>query len=107
MSARASVLVGERRVADADAVAGVEGLRAAQQLVVEVRAVRRAEVLDDEDRSLARQARVLRGGERILELDLDVAAAEYRALRDVVGHPAREAGHGADDEPRRDVGLAV
>ena len=57
--------------------------------------------------ALARQARVLRGGERVLEQDLDVAAAERRAVGDVVGHPARVARGARDDEPRRDVGAAV
>jgi hypothetical protein len=50
---------------------------------------------------------VLRGGERILELDLDVAAPEHRALRDVVGHAARQSRHRGHDEARRDVGAAV
>ena len=50
---------------------------------------------------------MLRGGERVLELDLDVAAAEHGALGDVVGHPAGQPRDRRDDEARRDVGAAV
>ena len=42
-----------------------------------------------------------RGRERVLEMDLDVAAPERRAVLDVVLHAAVVPGHGLDDEPCR------
>src|SRR5437867_252319 len=75
------ILVRELGVSDPDAVAAVQRLGALQQLLVEVRPVRRAEVLDHHDRALPDQPRVARGGEGVLQADLGaVAAAEDRAL---------------------------
>ena len=56
----ALALEGELGVADADAVAGVQRLRAAQRLLVEVGAVRRAEVLEHDDVALRHEPRVAR-----------------------------------------------
>ena len=58
---------------------GVQRLRAGQRLLVQVGAVGGAEILDHDHVSLARDPRVARGGERVLELDLDVSAAERSA----------------------------
>src|SRR6185503_1439481 len=94
-----SVFVHERAVADSDAVARVQRARAVEQLLVEVGAIRRAEILDHHDRALAHEPRVAGGREGILEMDLDVAAPERRAVLDVVLHAAVVAWHGLDDEP--------
>ena len=79
---------------------GVQRPRAVEELLVEVGPVRRAEILDHDDPALAHEPRVAGGGERILEMDLDVAAPERRALLDVVLHAPVMAGHRLDDEPR-------
>ena len=61
---------------------GCSGRGRLQQLLVEVGAVGRAEVLDDHDVALLVDARVARGGERVLEADLGaVAAAEHERRR--------------------------
>src|SRR5687767_7970011 len=76
----------------------MQRLGPAQELLVEVRAVRRAEVLDHRDPSLALHARVSGRGERVLEDDLDVATPERRAAGDVVARAALVAGGALDDE---------
>src|SRR5271154_1705353 len=68
-------LEGEFAVADAHAVAGVQGPRRLQQLLVEIGAVGGVEVLDHDDISLFVNARMPRGGERVLEPDLGLLAA--------------------------------
>src|SRR2546421_9716155 len=99
-----AVLVGELGVPDPDAVAAVQRLGPLQELLVEERAVRRAEVLEHHDRALPDQPRVARGGERVLEADLGaVAAAEDRARADVVDEPRPVAGRALDDQ----LGLQV
>src|SRR4029078_8075827 len=60
----------ELAVADADAVAVVQRLRARPQLLVEVGAVGGAEVLEHDDAALPRELGVAGGRERILEADL-------------------------------------
>src|SRR6185503_10045710 len=103
---RAALLVdvSELAVADAHAVAAVQRLRAGQELLVQVRAVRGAEILQHHDPALSQQAGVAGGRERVLKADLGlVAAAHDRALADVVLHPRRVAGRALDDQ----AGLAV
>ena len=59
-----------------------------------------------DDAALGHEPRVARGGERVLEADLGlVAAAEHRALADVVLHARGVAGRALDDEPRLAVAV--
>src|SRR4051812_16369787 len=107
ISPPSTVHVGELAVADPHAVAGVQRLRAAEELLVEVRAVRRAEVLEHDDPALLDQPRVARGGERVLEADLRlVAAAHHRAVADVVLRAGRGARRALHDQPRLQRGAA-
>ncbi len=50
--------VGELRIADPDAVAGVQRLGPGQRFLVEICAIRRTEIFDDDDMALARYLRV-------------------------------------------------
>src|SRR5271166_4979774 len=77
----------ELAVADAHPVARVQRPGGLQQLLVEVRAVGRAEVFDDDDIALLVHARMARGRERVLEPDLGaLAAAEHEVAVEVVDH---------------------
>src|SRR6267378_3462588 len=77
----------ELAVADAHAISGVQRPGALQDLLVEVRAVSRAEILDHDDVALLVDARVPRRGERILEAYLRaIAAAEHEVAVDVIDH---------------------
>ena len=73
-----TVHVGELAVADPHAVAAVQRLRPGHELLVEVGAVRRAEVLEHDDPAVAQQLRVAAGRERVLEPDLGLVAAPER-----------------------------
>ena len=85
---------------------GVQRLRAAEELLVEVGAVGGAEVLDHHHAALADDLRVARRGERVLQADLGlVAAAQHRALAEVVLHARRVAGRALDDQARLAPGL--
>ena len=99
--------VGELAVADADPVAVVEGLGSGQGLVVEVGPVRRSEILDDRNMALERDAGVTRGREWVVELDLDVSAAERSAPQQVIGHSALVPGRLLDQQPRFEVDVPV
>src|SRR5271165_4090750 len=78
-------LEGEFAVADAHAIAWVQGPRRLQQLLVQVGAVGGVEVLDHDDVSLFVDARMPRGGERVLEADVGLlAAAEHDVPVEVV-----------------------
>src|SRR5437016_9138372 len=80
-----SLDVGELVVADGDAVAGVQRLRAAQGLAVEVRAVGRAEVLQDQQVALTHDPRMSGGREGVLDPDVDgVPAAQRETVDEVV-----------------------
>src|SRR4051794_36101459 len=75
--------------------------RPAEDLLVEIRAVRRAHVLEDHHAALADDPRVLRRREGVLEPDLGlVAAAEDRALVEVVLHPGGVPRRPLDNQPR-------
>src|SRR3984893_11936155 len=65
----------EFAVADTRAVPWVQRQGSLEQLLVEVRAVGRAEVLDDHNVALLVHTRVPRGGERVLQPDLGSIAA--------------------------------
>ena len=81
---------------------GCSGRGRLQQLLVEVGAVGGAEILDHDDVALLVDARVARGGERILEPDLGaVAAAEHDVAVEVVDHARVVPGRALDDQPRR------
>src|SRR5262249_34500741 len=90
-SATRSISVGLERefaLADADAVARVQGPRRLQELLVEVGAVGGVEVLDHNDVAALVHARMPGGGERILEPDLGaVPAPEHEVAVEVVDHP--------------------
>ncbi len=84
---------------------GCSGRGRLQQLLVEVGAVGRAEILEHDDAALLVDARVARGGEGVLEADLGLLAApEHEVAVEVVDHPGLVAGCALDDEPRRAVG---
>src|SRR4051794_21630902 len=85
---RASLPVGEFGVADSDPVAVVQWLGTVQRLLVEVGAVRGTHVLDHHHPTFTRDAGVTRGGERVIEADLDIAAAERSAPEEVISYPA-------------------
>src|SRR4051812_646913 len=88
LSIRSVDLEREFAVADADTIPRVQGARGLEQLLVEVGAIGRAEVFDDDRVPLFVDARVARGRERILELDFGrVAAAEDQVAVEVVDHP--------------------
>src|ERR1700726_2803881 len=81
-------LEGEFAVANAHAIAGMQRSGRLEQLLVQVGAVRGAQILDHEDVSLLVDARMARGGEGILEADLGaIAAAEDDLAVQVVDHP--------------------
>src|SRR5436305_6137545 len=84
-SRRVSLQVCELAVADPDPVTGVQRLRPVQRLLVEVCAIRGSEVLEHQHLALAGYARVPRRGERIVQLDLGVTAAESSAAPEIVG----------------------
>src|SRR6202035_4350625 len=97
-------LEGEFAVADPHAIAGMQRPRRLQHLLVEVGAVRRAEILDHDSIALLEDPRVARGGERILQTDLRLlAAAEHEIAVDVVDHPRLVPRSALDDELRRAV----
>src|ERR1700704_3434634 len=78
----------EFAVADTYTIAWVQRARGLQDLLVEVRAVRRAEVLDHDGVALLEDARVARGRERVLQANLrTVTTAEDEVTVDVVDHP--------------------
>ena len=82
---RRHLQVGELGVADPDPITRMKRLRPVERLVVQICAVRRSQVLDHQDVTLARDAGVAGGRERILQLDLYVPPAESSALAEVVG----------------------
>src|SRR5579872_4217126 len=92
--------IAELRVSDPDPVAGMQRRRPVQRLVVQVGAVGGTEILDHEHVALARDASVLRGGEWVVELDLDVTASERGAVRELVGAARLVAGGSLDHEAR-------
>src|SRR5277367_5698629 len=98
-------LEGEFAVADAHAVAGVQWPRRLQQLLVEIGAVGGVEVLDHDDISLFVNARMPRGGERVLEPDLGLlAAAEDDVSVEVVDHAGVMARGTLDHQAWRSIG---
>src|SRR5205823_5239207 len=91
--------VRELAVADPDPVAVMKRLRPGQQLLVQIGSVSGAEILNHYHLPLTRDAGVARGGERVVEPDLDVPAAQRQAaVRDPVGHPRRLAGDALDQQ---------
>src|SRR5229473_4119893 len=98
-------LEGEFAVADADAVAGMQRPGGLEQLLVQVGAVRGAQILDHDYVSLLVDARVPRGGEGVLQPDLGaIAATQHDLAVEVVDHPAIVPGGTLDDQPRRPLG---
>src|SRR5437588_2713912 len=84
---RSSLLVDELAVADAHPVAGVQRPRALDELLVEVCAVGRVQILEHHDASLGQEPGVARRGEGVLEPNVHrVAPSHHRALADVVDH---------------------
>src|SRR5579864_1935292 len=95
-----SLEVGELRIPDPDPIARMQGLRSAQRLLVQVGAVGRSEILDHEDVSLARDSGMTGGGERIIDLDLDLASPQRGSRRRyVVGDAGLMTGCALDQEP--------
>src|SRR5487761_2452760 len=92
-------LEGEFAVADPNAVPGVQRPWGLQQLLVEVGAVGRVEIFDDDRVALLVDAGVARGGEGILEPYLGaVAPAEDEVAVEVVDHARLMAGSSLDDQ---------
>src|SRR6201999_3078745 len=90
----------EFAVADPHAIAGMQGPRRLQQLLVEVGAVGRMKVLDDDAVALLVDAGVTGGGEGVLQADLRaVAAPEDEVPVEVVDHSLLVARRTLDDEP--------
>src|SRR5579875_25216 len=102
-----SLQEGELGVADPDAVARMQRLRATERLAVQVGAVGRAEILDHHHVPLTGEAGVAGGGERVLELDLHIAPAQRgAAVGNVVDHPRLVPGRPLDQQPRLESVLA-
>src|SRR2546423_7310087 len=86
-------LEGEFAVADPQAIPGVKRPGGLEQLLVQVGAVRGPQVLDDHDVALFEDARMPRGGERVLQPDLRPIASPHHDLPvEVVDHPRVVAG---------------
>src|ERR1700689_562894 len=98
-------LEGEFAVADAHAVLGVQRARGLEQLLVEVRTVGGAQILDHHRAALLVDARVARGGKGVLQADLRViAAAQHDVAVQVVDHPRFVAGRALHHEARSAAG---
>src|ERR1700733_6685673 len=76
-------------------------LRTVELLLVQVGAVGGSEVLDHDDVALPRDAGMVRGGERIVEPDFDVSAAESSALAgNFIRAPGLVTGSMLHEQPR-------
>src|SRR5580693_1284187 len=97
--ARSVDLEGELGVADSDPVSGVQRAGTVEQLLVQVGAVRRAEILDHEDPSLLVDAGVTGRGKRIVQTYLGpIAATEHDVAVEVVDHPGIMTGSALYDQ---------
>ena len=84
---------------------GCKGPGRLEQLLVEIGAVGGVEILDDHYVALLVDARVPRGGERVLQPDLgSIAAAQHDVPVEVVDHPGVVAGGALDHQPGSSMG---